>query len=78
VVLIELEERRVEFDLGHRLSSHREFLLAHIYPPPPWSPSPILLGGLGVLKLRVQNDVLLLKNLHKFFNKADLSWVHLI
>jgi hypothetical protein len=29
-------------------------------------------GGLGVLKLRVQNETLLLKNLHKFLNKADL------
>lgn len=29
-------------------------------------------GDLGVLNLRVQNEALLLKNLHKFFNKADL------
>jgi hypothetical protein len=35
-------------------------------------------GGIGVIKLRVQNDALLLKNLHMFFNKADLPWVHLI
>jgi hypothetical protein len=35
-------------------------------------------GGLGVIKLRIQNEALLLKNLHKFFNKADLPWVHLI
>jgi hypothetical protein len=35
-------------------------------------------GGLGVIKLRVHNEALLLKNLHKFFNKADLPWVHLI
>jgi hypothetical protein len=35
-------------------------------------------GGLGVIKLRVQNETLLLKNLHKFFNKEDLPWVHLI
>jgi hypothetical protein len=34
--------------------------------------------GLGVIKLRVQNEALSLKNLHKFFNKADLSWVQLI
>jgi hypothetical protein len=39
---------------------------------------PKMKGGLGVIKLRVQNEVLLLKNLHKFFNKADLPWVHLI
>ena len=35
-------------------------------------------GGLGVLDLEVQNDALLLKNLHKFFNKADVPWVRLI
>jgi hypothetical protein len=29
-------------------------------------------GGLGVINLRLQNDVLLMKNLDKFFNKADL------
>jgi hypothetical protein len=33
---------------------------------------PKMKGGLGVIKLRVHNEVLLLKNLHKFFNKADL------
>jgi hypothetical protein len=35
-------------------------------------------GGLGVIKLRLQNDVLLLKNLDKFFSKAELPWVQLI
>jgi hypothetical protein len=35
-------------------------------------------GGLGVIKLRVQNEALLLKNLHKFFNKANLPWVYLV
>jgi hypothetical protein len=35
-------------------------------------------GGLGVLKLRVQNGALLMKNLHKFFSKANLPWVKLI
>jgi hypothetical protein len=35
-------------------------------------------GGLGVLRLETHNDALLLKNLHKFFNKADIPWVHLI
>jgi hypothetical protein len=39
---------------------------------------PKMKGGLGVIKLRVQNEALLLKNLHKLFNKADLLWVHLI
>jgi hypothetical protein len=29
-------------------------------------------GGLCVLRLRLQNDVLLMKNLHKFFNRDDL------
>jgi hypothetical protein len=28
--------------------------------------------GLGVLKLKIQNDALLIKNLHKFFSKANL------
>jgi hypothetical protein len=28
-------------------------------------------GGLGILNLKCQNDAILLKNLHKFFNKAD-------
>jgi hypothetical protein len=34
--------------------------------------------GLGVLKLRIQNDALLMKHLHKFFIKAHLPWVKLI
>jgi len=29
-------------------------------------------GGLGVLDLRTQNEVLLIKNLHKFFNNIDI------
>jgi hypothetical protein len=35
-------------------------------------------GGLGVINLRLQNDALLMKHLHKFYNKADVPWVHLI
>jgi len=35
-------------------------------------------GGLGVINLRLQNDALLLKHLHKFYNKEDIPWVHLI
>ena len=35
-------------------------------------------GGLGVLNLRTQNEALLLKNLHKFFNRLDLPWVNLV
>ena len=35
-------------------------------------------GGLGVLDLKTQNEALLIKNLHKFFNKLDLPWVKLM
>lgn len=35
-------------------------------------------GGLGVLNLQTQNDALMLKNLHKFFNRVDIPWVHLV
>lgn len=35
-------------------------------------------GGLGVLNLTTQNDALLLKSLHKFFNKSDCPSVSLI
>lgn len=35
-------------------------------------------GGLGVIDLRSQNEALLMKNLHKFFNKVDIPWVHLV
>ena len=35
-------------------------------------------GGLGVLNLRKQNDGLLLKQLHKFYNKESIPWVQLI
>lgn len=35
-------------------------------------------GGLGVLQISTQNDALLMKFLHKFYNKADLPWVHLL
>jgi len=31
-------------------------------------------GGLGVLNITAQNESLLLKNLHKFFNKAAIPW----
>jgi hypothetical protein len=34
--------------------------------------------GLGVLDLQTQNESLLLKNLHKFYNKANIPWVHLL
>jgi hypothetical protein len=35
-------------------------------------------GGLGILNLRLQNDALLLKQLHKIYNKMDIPWVSLI
>ena len=35
-------------------------------------------GGLGVLKLETQNEALLLKYLHKFYNNHDLPWVSII
>ena len=35
-------------------------------------------GGLGVLNLKIQNEALLLKFLHKFYNHWDLPWVELI
>jgi hypothetical protein len=35
-------------------------------------------GGLGVLDLKTQNEALLIKNLHKFFNRVDIPWVNLI
>jgi len=34
--------------------------------------------GLGGLDLRLHNDALLLKSLHKFFNKENLPWVNLV
>ena len=39
---------------------------------------PKLRGDLGVINLRTQNEALLLKYLHKFFNKADLPWVKMV
>lgn len=35
-------------------------------------------GGLGVHNLKTQNDSLLLKHLDKFFNRANVPWVHLV
>lgn len=35
-------------------------------------------GGLWVLDLKTQNEALLIKNLHKFFNKVDVPWVKLV
>jgi hypothetical protein len=35
--------------------------------------SPKSEGGLGVLKISIQNDALLLKNYHKFFNRLNMT-----
>lgn len=35
-------------------------------------------GGLRIKKMAVQNDALLMKNLHKFFNNAEIPWVKLV
>jgi hypothetical protein len=35
-------------------------------------------GGLGILNLKIQNHGLLLKYLHKFYNREDTPWVDLI
>jgi hypothetical protein len=40
--------------------------------------SPKNQGGLGVLDLSTQNEVVLLKNLHKFFNRHDIPWEKLV
>lgn len=32
-------------------------------------------GGLGIKNLALQNDALLMKQLHKFYSKADVPWV---
>jgi hypothetical protein len=34
-------------------------------------------GGLGIIDLRNRNSALLMKFLHKFYNKHDLPWVNL-
>jgi hypothetical protein len=34
-------------------------------------------GGLGIIDLAAQNIALLLKHLHKFFNKIEVPWVDL-
>lgn len=35
-------------------------------------------GGLGVININTQNEALLIKHLHKFFNREDIPWVSLI
>jgi hypothetical protein len=49
-------------------------------PPAAWKmvTKPKLKGGLGVINLRLQNEVQLMKKFHKLFNKHDLPWGKLI
>lgn len=35
-------------------------------------------GGLGVLNIHTHNECLLLKHLHKFYNRLDIPWVQLV
>jgi hypothetical protein len=35
-------------------------------------------GGLGIMDFQKQNEALLIKHLHNFFNKKDISWVKLV
>jgi hypothetical protein len=35
-------------------------------------------GGFGVLDIGKQNEALLLRNLHKFFNRLYIPWVNLV
>lgn len=39
---------------------------------------PKIEGGLGVLDLQTQNESLLMKHLHKFYNKMPIPWVQLV
>ncbi|XP_073361690.1 uncharacterized protein [Aegilops tauschii subsp. strangulata] len=35
-------------------------------------------GGLGVINIKIHNEALLLKFLHKFYNKLDVPWVNML
>src|SRR4051812_16157132 len=35
-------------------------------------------GGLGIMNISLQNEALLIKHLHKFYNQHDVPWVKLI
>lgn len=35
-------------------------------------------GGLGVINISLQNKVLLMNNLHKFYNRLDIPWVQFV
>lgn len=41
----------------------------------PLAQRPKLKGGLGIKNLHIQNDTLLMKQLHKFYARADIPWV---
>ena len=58
---------------GPDLEDHRPAMVA-------WSTvcRPKNQGGLGVIDIFVQNKALLLKNLHKFYNRHNIPWVNLI
>ena len=43
----------------------------------PLQQADLVMLGLGVINLETHNEALLLKNLHKFFNKSDIPWVNL-
>jgi hypothetical protein len=40
--------------------------------------SPKSSRGLGILNLSIHNESLLMKNLHKIFNRLDIPWVNLV
>jgi hypothetical protein len=39
---------------------------------------PKCVGGLGIINLEIQNNALLLKQLHKIYNKEIIPWVNLV
>jgi hypothetical protein len=60
VVLVELEERRVGSDLGHRSSSLKDFSLPPIHPPPPLlvtlsGSSQVIQGNVELDQVQVQD-----------------------
>jgi hypothetical protein len=78
---------KVPLEILHQVDKYRRHCLRKggdisSNPPPlaAWSmvTKPKNRGGLRVINLRMQNEALLVKNLHKFFNNADLPWVKLI
>lgn len=35
-------------------------------------------GGLGIINLEIQSKALLLKHMHRFYNRHDIPWIKLI